>query len=388
MNEERAASKGDILIVDDIPANLRLLSQTLTKNGYSVRAVTSGQRALESVRADPPNLILLDIRMPEMDGFEVCHQLKADSRTRDIPVIFISALDEVEDKVLAFEAGGVDYITKPFQVEEVLARTETHLSLRRLQKRLERANRRYQRELRLAGLVQASLLPDEMPEVSGWQLAARLKSAREMSGDFFDILRLPDGKLGLLIADVVDKGLPAALLMVMGWSLFDTYTAEHPESPEAVFAAINERLLLHLQGTQFLTAFYGILEPATGRLTYSNAGHPPPLLLAAGNGQIQELVNSGPPLGIIEENPWQAVEVSLKPNDLLVLYTDGVSEAQGADESFYGQDRLMKAIRSNTGLTAQAVCQAIISEVESFAAGVPQFDDIALLVATRISPEP
>jgi signal transduction histidine kinase len=130
--------KGEILIVDDTPVNLRLLAQILTKRGYEVRAVLNGARALASVQASPPDLILLDIMMPEMDGYEVCQYLKANEETREIPVIFISALEDTEDKVKAFEVGGVDYVTKPFQLAEVLARVETHLALRRSNAELER----------------------------------------------------------------------------------------------------------------------------------------------------------------------------------------------------------------------------------------------------------
>ena len=132
--------KGNILVVDDTPQNLRLLVSILQKQGYEVRPVPNGKLALSGARGFLPDLILLDIMMPEMDGYEVCSQLKADARTKDIPIIFISAIDELVDKVKAFEVGGVDYITKPFQVEEVLARVETHLALQRLQKSLQDKN--------------------------------------------------------------------------------------------------------------------------------------------------------------------------------------------------------------------------------------------------------
>jgi len=135
------AQIANIQIVDDNPENLAVLSSMLTKQGYEVRTAINGALALKSARKSPPDLILLDIVMPEMSGYEVCEQLKADERTRDIPVIFLSALGEVQDKIKAFSAGGVDYITKPFQLDEVLARVETHLSLRKLQKRLEQQNR-------------------------------------------------------------------------------------------------------------------------------------------------------------------------------------------------------------------------------------------------------
>ena len=158
-NQRTEAVSESILIVDDTPANLRLLAQMLTEQGYGVRAVTSGARALASARAAPPDLVLLDIKMPDLNGYEVCEQLKADPRTQNIPVIFISALDEIQDKVQAFAVGGVDYITKPFQFKEVLARTETHLSLRKLQNQLRDANRKMEQELALAGKVMVWFKP-------------------------------------------------------------------------------------------------------------------------------------------------------------------------------------------------------------------------------------
>lgn len=144
---DAAEVQGNILVVDDTPANLRLLSQMLSERGYKVRAVRSGPQALRAAQAAPPDLILLDILMPEMDGYEVCQRLKADERTRDIPILFISALGETEDKVRAFAAGGVDYVTKPFQAEEVLARVRTHLALRNLTRQLQEANAELSRRL-------------------------------------------------------------------------------------------------------------------------------------------------------------------------------------------------------------------------------------------------
>lgn len=137
----------DLLLVDDTPDNLRLLSLMLTENGYKTRKVINGERALQAVEVVTPDLILLDINMPDINGYEVCRRLKKSDKTRDIPVIFISALDDVFDKVKAFQAGGVDYITKPFQVEEVLARVNTHLNIRKLQKQLQQQNSQLQEEI-------------------------------------------------------------------------------------------------------------------------------------------------------------------------------------------------------------------------------------------------
>jgi CheY-like chemotaxis protein len=170
--------QADILVIDDTPANLRLLFQMLSEHGYRVRLTTSGKQAIEAARAAVPDLILLDIMMPEMDGYEVCGRLKTDERTRDVPVIFISALDETLDQVAAFSIGGVDYIPKPFQVEEVLARVKTHLTLRGLQKTLEQKNEQLQiknSELE-AALAKVKLLAGMLP------ICANCKKVRDDEG--------------------------------------------------------------------------------------------------------------------------------------------------------------------------------------------------------------
>lgn len=383
MSAPAARTQADILVVDDTPANLRLLAQTLSERGYGVRTVTSGERAFESALAAPPDLILLDVRMPEMDGFAVCRQFKADERTRAIPILFISALDDLRDKVEAFHAGGVDYITKPFQVEEVLARTETHLALRRLQARLEATNLRLQRELDLAGKVQATFLPAAMPQVEGWRFAAALRPARETSGDFYDLFRLPEGRLGLLIADVVDKGVPAALMMAMSAGLLQTYCDEHPSAPEEAFASVNRSLTRHLGGQQYLTALCGVLDPASGALAYANAGHPAGLFLEPDGQELRRLGLGGPPLGILDEASWRRAGVQMMPGSGLVLHTDGLTDAQSADGAAFGARRLAAAVQARRGQPAEVILEGLLGEVEAFIGDAPQFDDIALLVVTR-----
>ena len=386
MSNQRTEALEDILIVDDTPDNLRLLSQMLSEQGYRVRAVTSGTRALASVRADPPDLILLDIKMPEMNGYQVCEHLKADAETRDVPIIFISALDATQDKVEAFTVGGVDYVTKPFQLEEVLARVETHLTLRRLQKRLQDANRKMEQELALAGEVQASFLPGELPDIPGWQLSVTLKPARETSGDFYDIIPLSNGRLGILVADVVDKGVGAALYMALSWTLIRTYALEYPTQPELVLSAANRRILMDTRADQFVTAFYGILDPATGALVYGNAGHCPPYLISArGNGAVQNLARTGVPLGIFEDETWEQREVRIGPGDALILYTDGVTDAQDAQEAFFGGDRLLESAQANPGRSAHDIQEAVIAAVCEFVGDAPRVDDIALMVVVRDS---
>jgi sigma-B regulation protein RsbU (phosphoserine phosphatase) len=382
------APKADILIVDDTPANLRLLSQMLAEQGYQVRPVPDGSLALAATQAELPDLILLDIRMPEMDGYQVCEHLKADAQTCDIPIIFISALDATQDKVRAFTVGGVDYVTKPFQFEEVLARVETHLALRRLQKQLQDANKKMARELTLAGEVQTSFLPRELPDIPGWQLSVTLRPARETSGDFYDVNLLPNGRLGILVADVVDKGVGAALFMALSWILIRTYAPEYPTQPELVLSAVNRRILKDTNANQFVAVFYGILDPATGTLAYCNAGHVPPYLLSTqSDDAIQTLRRTGPPLGILEDVTWEQGVVQLALGDILVLYTDGITDAEDEKGTFFGQERLLGSVQANLGRSAQEMQDALMAEVHEFVGDTPQFDDIALMVLVRGSTE-
>ncbi len=384
MDRNLDSAKKDILIIDDTPENLRLLSHMLTEQGYSVRAVPSGERALESVRALLPDLILLDIRMPKMTGYEVCERLKADPGTSEIPVIFISALSEIQDKVQAFKVGGVDYITKPFQLEEVLVRTQTPLALRTLQKRLQETNQKFEREFLLAGELQANFMPSKLPVIDGWQLAAEIIPARETSGDFFDVFELPDGLLGFLVADVVDKGVSAALFMVLSWSLIRTYAAEYPTQPEQVFAEVNRRILADIGAQQYVTIFYGVLNPANGQLIYSNAGHPPPLLFNPDSPDKQrKLVRTGIPLGIFEDAAWENQIIPLAPGDSLVVCTDGITEAQNPGQDFFGEERLFTALQASGGAAAEDILKNVLTNVENFTQLAHQYDDIAAVVLQR-----
>ena len=217
----RAGQPANILVVDDTPANLQVLAGMLKDRGYKVRPVPGGKLALLAAKREPPDLILLDINMPEMNGYEVCEQLKAADQLKGIPVIFISALTEQLDKVKAFAIGGVDYITKPFQMEELHARVETHLKLRHLQieleatnARLASANDRMSRDLKAAARIQQTFLPRELPCVSGMDFAWIYLPCDELAGDGLNVIPLGTGKVGLYVLDVSGHGVASALLSV------------------------------------------------------------------------------------------------------------------------------------------------------------------------------
>jgi serine phosphatase RsbU (regulator of sigma subunit) len=239
-----------------------------------------------------------------------------------------------------------------------------------------------QSELEFARRVQASFLPAELPPAPGWQIVASLEPARQMSGDFYDVIALPAGKLALLVADVADKGIGPALFMALSRTLMRTFAVQHPDLPEQVCALTNQRIIEDAGDNMFVTAFYGVLDPPSGRLTYANAGHNPPLLLRAGSQTPEKLTRTGAALGIMEDLTWQSESVTLHPGDVLVLYTDGVTEAQNAAGELFEDERLLECVRAHAAETAQEIHAAILEAICAFTGDAPQFDDITL-VAVR-----
>jgi sigma-B regulation protein RsbU (phosphoserine phosphatase) len=262
--------------------------------------------------------------------------------------------------------------------------------------RLKEENERVKQELAMAWHIQESFLPKELPYVPGWQLTAKLEPAKQTSGDFYDLIPLPDGRLGLLVADVTDKGMGAALYMALSCTIIRTFAGEFYAEPQKVLDAAHRRILADTDTNQFVTVFYGILDPATGVLTYSNAGHNPPFLLGGRSGDVpatdveqliavHELTNTGPPLGLrmFKDIAWEQGSVQVGAGDVLVLYSDGVTEAQDLGEEFFEEERLLSVLRANVGQSAQLIQDALIGEVHGFVGQAPQSDDITVMVIVR-----
>ncbi len=217
-------------------------------------------------------------------------------------------------------------------------------------------------ELAVAGQIQASFLPTELPRLDGWQLAATLQPARETSGDFYDAFPLPNGKLGLLVADVSDKGMGAALYMALARTLLRTYAFEYHTRPDYVLRVANRRILTDTQAGLFVSVFYAVVDPFTSTLTYANAGHCPAFLLRPRNGGATEsLKRTGMVLGVMEGVDWGQVSVPMGQGDKLVLYSDGVTDAQNAQDEFFGEERLRACIDSSTGQSAPELQETILA---------------------------
>jgi serine phosphatase RsbU (regulator of sigma subunit)/DNA-binding NarL/FixJ family response regulator len=246
------------------------------------------------------------------------------------------------------------------------------------------AQQKVARELALAGQIQASFLPGDLPDLPGWQLAAKLDPARETSGDFYDFVSLPEGRWGIVVADVADKGMGAALYMALSRTLVRTYAAEYPHRPDLVLKAASSRMLTDTRAGLFVTVFYGILEPESGLFTYCNAGHNPPYLLRAHKeDQVRALHKTGMALGVVEDTTWDRATIQLDPGDALVCYTDGITEAHNQQSTLFGRERLLQTLLAHRGTSAEDMKKALSAEVHAFMNDVPQPDDMTLVILIR-----
>jgi len=371
-----------LLLVDDSPINLELLKETLDGLGYLLFEASDGQTALELARQQLPDLILLDILMPGMDGFEVCRRLRQDESTAAIPVIFLSALDDMEDKVHGLELGAVDYIAKPFRLEEVIARVNTHLTIYQLKRKVQNQRDELERELQQVAETQRSLLLKDLPQISGLQLAVSYETSRYAGGDLYDVLPLGNNRWGILVADAEGHSTPAAVLMAMCCALMRSFVGDASD-PAVVLTYLNSGLR-KVEDSRLVTAIYAVYDADSRQLSLARAGHLQPLLYRPETGMAEEILCEGAfPLGL---KPYTDVEVpilniGLKPGDQLLFYTDGLTECFDNAGQIYGIERMKKVFAGADSVEPQAVLQAIHDDVVTFTAGHPADDDQTLLLA-------
>ena len=285
-----------LLLVDDAPANIQIANAIL-KDDYRLRVATSGAKALELARLKPaPDLILLDVGMPEMDGYEVCRRLKEDPETRDIPVIFLTGKTEAEDETRGFAAGAVDYIHKPFLPAIVKARVRTHLALREAREQIAGQLAEIQKELAMARQMQLAILPQEAPRVDGVEIAARYVPMTSVAGDLYDFLPVDEKRFGVLIADVSGHGVPAALCASMLKMAFASQAA-HAADPARMLSELNQALCGKLD-FHFVTAAYLCVDAESGTVDYAGAGHPPILVGGASGSGARAVEKNGLLLGM------------------------------------------------------------------------------------------
>ena len=375
------ADKQVILLVDDTPANIHI-AQAILRDEFRIRVATSGVKALELVKTEPlPALVLLDIEMPGMDGYEVCNQLKANPQTRDIPVIFLTAKTESEDETRGFEVGAVDYVHKPFSPMVVKARVRTHLTLRATSQQLARQLLAINNELEMARQIQLSILPLQTPKIRGLDIAARYLPMSSVAGDFYDFLIVDEQHVGVLIADVSGHGLPAALIASMLQVSLAAQFA-HASEPGRVLSGLNRALCGKFQN-HFVTAAYVFVDMEKNSISYAGAGHPPLLLWRASTESASEVMENGLLLGHFPQETYSVMQSPVGPGDKVVLYTDGILETSDPSHEMLGVDRFKRFLEDNHDLGADQLAESLLDELSRWSGhpkGAGQEDDLTLLV--------
>jgi sigma-B regulation protein RsbU (phosphoserine phosphatase) len=367
-----------ILVVDDSPVNLRLIVRTLEGRGYRILAAKNGRAALEIARRVGPDLILLDVMMPEIDGFEVCRTLKADPATRDAVVVFLSALGEVTDKVTGLELGASDYITKPIQPAEVVARVANHLTRQQLEREVRKSRDRLQRELASAGAMQRGILPTTLPSGNGAAFSAYYRTSLYAGGDYYDVLRLPDGQFGVIVADVSGHGAPAAIVMAMLRAAVHAFPGFACDPAEMV-RYLNRHFEFMWESPMFATALCALVDPVDRSVTIACAGHPPPLLIRG--GRVESFpVQATLPILMMDLPSVPEVRQQLSPGDRVLFYTDGVTERHDPGDDMYDFPRLMEIFGATASLPPDEQIKAIVADLDAFGGEREPDDDQTLLL--------
>src|SRR5580692_6766900 len=394
-----------ILVVDDLEVNVRLLEGMLRIAGYtSVESTTDPTQVCELHRRNRYCLILLDLHMPGMDGFQVMEGLKEIEGDDYLPVIVITA--QPGHKLRALEAGAKDFVGKPFDMAELRARVHNILEVRLLHlasqshsKALEETVREleesrevirlktleeqktHERELALAQETQESLLPRSLPQFENFHVHAFSSPTRYVGGDFYDFLQLSSGEWAGVLADVSGKGMPAALLSSMVLGALSMEFRSGTEPAEAL-NRVNQLLCEKSLPSQFVTLFLFLLGPS-GTGQFISAGHNPAWVVRAGTGKIEWLVSDHYALGMFDFATYQSREFHLCKGDILVVYSDGLPDAQDERDEMFGEKRLLNIIREEAPLGSHALEMRLLKAIEEFTHGTPQTDDITFIVVEK-----
>ncbi len=377
-----------ILVVDDEPdlepLVLQRMRRQIRSGKYEFVFAGNGLEALEKLRADDSiDLLLSDINMPQMDGLTLLSQLA--SIDQDLRAVIISAYGDMGNIRTAMNRGAFDFVTKPVDFDDLqitIERTVEHLQ----QWREATASRdklvTLQNELDIASNVQQSILPGDFPSSAKYQTCANMVPARNVGGDFFDFVSLPQDRMFLTVADVSDKGIPAALFMMSSRTALKG-AAIGSGSPGAALAEANRVLQADNPTAMFVTVIAAVYDPHTGHCTYASAGHDPPVVVHCDGSATQLPGTGGIALGIVPGLSFSEKTLVLEPGETLVLYTDGVSEAMNVDQEEFGIKRILELFNGRPPRDADEVMAVIFDAVADFAGDAPASDDITCLALHR-----
>jgi phosphoserine phosphatase RsbU/P len=369
-----------ILIADDQPDVLDALRLLLNQEGFVTEAVTSPLAVLVPLERGDVDLLLMDLNYTRdttsgREGLDLLARIQAVDR--EVPIVAMTGWSTVELAVEAMRRGVRHFVQKPWDNDALLAIIRREIADGHQRRRQTREDAR---ELQEAQIIQRALLPARLPRLDGWQLAGRWQPADGVAGDGFDARLLGDSTLALSIADVVGKGVPAALLMSNLQATVRAF-ADERLTPEALCTRINRVFAGNIPEHKFITFFFGLVEATTGRLTYCNAGHNPPVIVHA-DGTIERLITGGMVLGVDRAAVYTGGTTQLDPGDRLILFTDGLTEVWNGDDEEFGDERLMELLVQHRGAGAADVEARIFEAVGLFSAD-RWTDDRTLVVLTR-----
>ncbi|MBW6465889.1 MAG: SpoIIE family protein phosphatase [Brevefilum sp.] len=376
--------KRNLLVVDDDPVNRMVMGKYLENEGHQVFYAINGYEALQVLGLKSVDMVLLDIVMPEMNGYQVLEQVVADPVLRDIPVIVISAIEHMDSVVRCIEMGAEDYLTKPINRVLLKARLDVCLEKKRLRDQQTAHLRRLEREMEIARQTQLSILPEELPQVTGYRLGALMIPARAVGGDFYDVIDLGGQQWGIVIGDVSGKGLPAALFMTLTYSLLRMEAAHHIPPGQAL-VNVNQTLLGMNSASMFVTVLCGILDAKEGSFSYARAGHPQPMIISSGGDVLDNPMGSSQAIGLFEDLQIDEQTVKIPPGGVVLLYSDGLSEATDSADRQFGEERLPLVLRDLIRQEPQAMCEGLWEEAQLYCGVNPQQDDFTLVVIKSVN---
>jgi sigma-B regulation protein RsbU (phosphoserine phosphatase) len=382
-----------LLVVDDNEDNRYTLIICLQIEGYdNIATAEDGEAALALLQAQEFDLVLLDVMMPKVDGYEVLKSLKAEGRLHNVPVIMISALNEIDSVVRCIELGAVDYLSKPFDPVLLKARVGASLEKKRLRDEVRAHLRRMEEELESARQLQMSMVPTVFPQPTAQrpiEIFAMMEPAREVGGDLYDFFEMDDGTLCFFVGDVSGKGAAAALFMARTKNVIRLLARllhgadGSAPTPAEIVTAANRELCQDNTGMMFVTLFFGILDPRTGDIGFVNAGHCPPYHIS-GNGVSPVRAQRAHALGVRGNSAYETRHLILAPGDAIYLYTDGITEAFNKSDEAFLEERLEAALHGTASAGVEAIIMSVSDAVKAFANGAPQSDDITGLALRRV----
>ncbi len=377
-----------ILVVDDEPdlepLMLQRMRRSIRQGEYSFAFAHNGVEALDVLGKDPSiDMVLSDINMPQMDGLTLLDQIPRVSP--DIRCVIVSAYGDMKNIRVAMNRGAFDFVTKPIDFEDLkltIDRTMRHLEEWRAALASRDKLVSLQNELDVASKMQRSILPMEFPRSSEYELSARMQAARNVGGDFYDVMNLDKDRIGLAIADVSDKGVPAALFMMSCRTLLKG-SAIGRGAPGVVLNEVNDLLQESNDAAMFVTALYAVYDPSTGVLTYANGGHNTPLVVHPDGTSDALPLTDGIALAVVPGYEYKQTSITLSPGDAIVLYTDGVTEAMNERDEEFGMERLVELFATTPPTDTEEAIDAVFQAVNDFAGEAPQSDDITCLIFRR-----